>query len=152
MENQNKCKFNKKGAALMFVVIALLVAMIMIVTVAQLAQTNIRQASTQEKGIQAYYIARSGAELAYEALCAPPIARLSQIDTFGNSKLPTPNPTTISIGEGKANISLTTKLDSNNKRKIVITSVGTLNQSQISNTVKLEMFADSTMTEVIWSK
>lgn len=59
---------NQEGMALSFVVMTLLVLFIMASIVASLAQANIKQASTQEQGLQAYYAARSGAEMAFEAL------------------------------------------------------------------------------------
>ena len=59
---------NRDGSALSFVIVALLVLIIMVGIVAAIAQTNIIQAGAQEKGLQAYYAARSGAEMAFAAL------------------------------------------------------------------------------------
>ncbi len=63
-----KLRNNCNGSALSFTILALLVLSIMVGIVATIAQTNIKQASTQENGLQAYYAARSGIELAFGAL------------------------------------------------------------------------------------
>ena len=59
---------NNRGNALAFVMIVLLLVFFMISIVFSISQTNIRQASAQERGMQAYYAARSGVELAFAAL------------------------------------------------------------------------------------
>lgn len=59
---------NKKGIAMSFVIMTLLLLLILAGIVASIAQANIKQASAQGDGLQAYYVARSGAEMAFEAL------------------------------------------------------------------------------------
>lgn len=147
MKNKNPGIFNKKGAALMFVVIALLVATLMIASVAYIAQSNVKQANNQEKSIQAYYVARSGAELAYEAL-----RQSGQLGAMNAGGAAPASVTINNIGEGKAKITVA-KSGAAPNMKIIITSVGTLNQLSLSKTVVLTVYADFGLNNtVVWSR
>lgn len=149
--NKNKISLiNKKGAALVFVIAAILVASIMIAAVAQMAQANTKQASAQEKGMQAYYIAKSGAEIAYQALNQTGKLTAINSNTLQPETLGTVTFGAISAG-GIATISFAKKTVSS-KVKVVITSIGTLTQSNVSRTVKLEVFANyTTDTAITWT-
>ena len=62
-------KFSKRrGAALAFVIVAFLVVTIYSVFIAYLVSTNLNQAKTQERNMQAYYLAMSGVDLCISAL------------------------------------------------------------------------------------
>ncbi|SMP48795.1 hypothetical protein [Anoxynatronum buryatiense] len=56
------------GSALILVVILLFVSSILVASAAMMTQANTAMTSLQEQGIRSYYIARSGAELAYEVI------------------------------------------------------------------------------------
>ncbi len=128
---------NKKGAALIFVMVALLIISIMISIAASISQANVKQASHQEKGIQAYYIARSGVELAYEVIMKKGL--VTEFLEGHITSLPPENG--IDFGEGTADVTVTYFEDANNMKKIKITSIGTLNDTDVSRTVSLEFFA-----------
>jgi type II secretory pathway component PulK len=144
MNNLEK-KFNKRGAALIFVIAAMLVASIMIATVAQLAQSNVKQAGAQEKSMQAYYIARSGAEIAYEGMY-----QKGYIGPTGT--LITSNSLTqqvLTLGDGTATINVTAS-GTASARMFTIVSVGKLTNSNVSKTVQLIGFVDYTNKNIQW--
>ncbi len=137
----------EKGAALAFVIVALIFVFLMVSIVAMLANTNIRQAGAQEKGLQAYYIARSGAELAYEAIMTSNI--LDQFRADKNKVLQEDN---IDFDDGTADVNVTST-GSDDEQTIVIKSVGTLKGSNVSRTVTLEFYVNyDKYPDIIWSK
>ena len=147
MRNSKLGIFNKKGSAFMCVVIALLVATLMIASGAYMAQSNIKQANNQEKSIQACYVARSGAEIAYEAL-----RQTGQLGAMNGGGAPPASVTIENIGDGKAKITVAKSGDAPNM-KIIITSVGTLNQLSLSRKVILTVYADWGLhNDVVWSR
>lgn len=144
----NPIKGNK-GSALAFVIISLMVVFIMVAVVSFLAQANIRQARAQERGLEAYYIARSGAELAYEAIMN---TSPSLLDDFkaDNSKVITDNG--IDFEKGTADIRVTST-GTGDDQKIIIRSVGKLKDQDISRTVVLEFFINyNEKPGMVWSR
>ena len=142
----NKLK-EKKGAALAFVIVALIFVFIMVSIVAMLANTNIRQAGAQEKGLQAYYIARSGAELAYEA-----ILTTNLLDEFRTDKNKVLQENDIDFDDGTADVNVTST-GADDEQMIVIKSVGTLKDSNVSRSVTLEFYVNyDKYPDIIWSK
>lgn len=140
---------NRRGVALSFVIMILAVVTIMVSIVALIAGANIRQASTQEKGLQAYYIARSGAELAYDALMT---TTPSLIDTFKSNSSYTLTEDNVDFEKGTADVKVTSS-GSGETQKILITSVGTLNGENISRTAKLEFYANYDLyPDLVWSR
>lgn len=137
----------EKGAALAFVIVALIFVFLMVSIVAMLANTNIRQAGAQEKGLQAYYIARSGAELAYEAIMTSNI-----LDQFRADKNKVLQENNIDFDDGTADVNVTST-GSDDEQTIVIKSVGTLKGSNVSRTVTLEFYVNyDKYPDIIWSK
>ncbi len=59
---------NNSGAALIYVLIALVVVTIYIGIIANLFQNNLSQVKAQEQGVKAYYLALSGSELCFASL------------------------------------------------------------------------------------
>ena len=140
---------NKKGAALSFVIMILAVVSIMVGIVAMIASANIKQASAQERGLQAYYIARSGAELAYEVLMT---TTPSYIDEFKNGTRSTISKDSVDFDEGTADVAVTSS-GTGDTQKILITSVGTLKEGNITRTVKLEFYSHfEEHPEMVWSR
>ena len=138
--------FNKRGAALIFVIAALLVASIMIAAAAQLTQSNVKQAGAQEKNMQAYYIARSGAEIAYEGMRQKiyigPTGTLMGSDSLIQQ--------VITIGDGTATINVTASGPSGGNRMFTSVSVGKLTNSNITKTVQLIGFVDYNNKHIQW--
>lgn len=148
---------NKRGNTLAFTMMMMIVVFLVVSIVVSLTQANLRQASAQERGLQAYYVARSGAEAAYEALLTTTPSLLKNATTptdastfFGNLNMVlTQND--IDFEAGTADVTAVTNHDASNP-KIIITSVGTLKDSDISRTVTLEFYIDSEKyPEIIWS-
>jgi len=64
-----KCYFKKnKGFALPMVLLIMVVLMILFISVSFIADANSKQVATQEDNLRAYYLARSGIDIAYAAL------------------------------------------------------------------------------------
>jgi len=140
---------NKQGVALSFVIMILVVVSIMVAIVAMIASTNIRQASAQEKGLQAYYIARSGAELAYEVLLTTTPSYIAEFKAGTRNSIASE---TVDFDEGTAVVSVSSSGTGKNQ-KILITSVGTLKGENISRTVKLEFFSYyEDYPDMVWSR
>lgn len=141
---------NEKGSALAFVIMILLVLIIIIASVAAVTTANIKQASNQEKGMQAYYIARSGAEFAYEALLSTSL--LSEFKGIDK----TISEAGVDFGEGTADIMVSTlvpTVGSIDLQTIRIESVGTLKNENISRKVVLEFFYYfSSYPSITWSR
>ena len=138
---------NRKGVSLIWVIIALVFVSMMTMSIATIAQSNILQAKRQDDTLQAYYVARSGAELAYEALITSSPSLLipfTSSSNSGNSHILTHKD--LEIGSGKVDIEVTsTGLAA--ERRIQIKSVGNLNG--IAKTIILE-FNATTHGEIRW--
>lgn len=140
---------NNKGAAMAYVMMSLVVIFIVIAIVSSIAQANIKQASAQEKGLEAYYIARSGAELAYEAIMT---TSPSLIEAFKADKNKVETENGIDFEKGTADIKVTTTGTGDNQ-KIIIESIGTLYDKDISRTVTLEFFINyDEKPGMVWSR
>lgn len=140
---------NNRGNALAFVMLALLLVFFMVSIVISITQTNTRQASAQERGMEAYYVARSGVELAYEALLT---TTPSLLDSFiaNNSLVLTEND--VDFEEGIADIKVTSS-GSGATQKLMIESVGTLKDRNISRTVTLQFYIHyDQYPEMVWSR
>lgn len=151
---------SRSGNTLAYVMMVMVVVFIVVSAVTSLAMTNIRQASAQEKGMQAYYVARSGAELAYEALLTTTPSLLkndsnpSDPNTFeGNiGKVLTENDIDFEVGTADVRVSVTTQGAIGGNKKIRIESVGTLKDKDISRTVTLEFYIKyDQYPEMVWS-
>ena len=139
---------NRKGVSLIWVIIALVFVSIMTMSIATIAQSNILQAKRQDDTLQAYYIARSGAELAYEDLITSSPSLLipfTSSSNSGNSHILTHKD--LEIGSGKVDIEVTsTGLDAD--RRIQIESIGKL--KGITKTIILE-FNATTKGDIRWT-
>lgn len=144
MKNQLK---SQQGNVLAYVMIVMVVVFILVGAVVSLAQSNIRQASAQEKGMQAYYLARSGAELAFEALLDPDCNVLNELK---NGTL-TEKSEVVDFDNGTADVKVTYEA-ATDPPKILVESVGTLDGSGIDRTVKLEFNSNyTTSMGIVWS-
>lgn len=151
---------SRQGSALTFVIVTLVVTFLVLSIVALLAQTNIKQAGAQEKGLQAYYAARSGVELAFDALWVTDTGN----DVTGTTLLKalkegaTPPSESVDFGEaGTAQVSI--NYEKNGKDETVtIRSEG--HYGGITRNVVLEVYFEvdaadtnkSTLKDMIWSK
>ena len=137
MRIMNKLK-DTSGAALVFVVGVMVVVFIMISIVASISQANIKQAGAQENSIKAFYIARSGVELAYETLLTSTPSLLNEfVAAPNNSKVLEQH--NIDFQDGTADVRITSS-GTDDTQKILITSTGTLKDTGMSRTVTLEFY------------
>lgn len=149
MKNLKNLLFNSRGNTLLYVMIAMLVVFVMVSAVASLTQANLRQAKAQERGMQAYYVARSGAELAYDALLT---TTPSLLDSFIANPSLVLTENDIDFDEGLADVTVTSS-GSGNTQMLLITSVGTLKEENLSRTVTLQFYIHYDLyPDMIWSK
>ena len=149
MHMKNKIIKNKKGSALVYVMFALLLVFFMISVTVSITMGNTRQASEQETGMQAYYIARSGVEAAYEALLTTTPSLLKGPDSF-EANVDKVLTDTLTFGDGTAEVKVTSN-GSGEKQKIRIESIGTL--KGVSRTVVLEFYLYHVENkDMVWSR
>lgn len=143
------------GSALTFVILAMVILIIMSAIIATIAQTNLTQASTQEQGLQAYYAARSGAELAFSALWVEKSGTTTTL--FTELKTSTPAPESVDFGSaGSANVSIA-YAKSGTTETVTIRSVG--NYKNVKKPITLKVYFEydsatgkSNYTDMVWSK
>jgi len=146
-----KKTLNRNGSALVMVVFVLLFVSFLIAAATVLTRGNTLQASAQERGMQSYYIARSGAELAFQVLLTTSPSLLTQFEAAtnpGNTVVYSEN--NVNLGEGTADIRVTS-YDEGTARRIRITSTGTATGSNIARTVVLE-FDLASQGDLVWSQ
>ena len=132
---------NRKGVSLIWVIIALVFVSIMTMSISTIAQSNILQAKRQDDTLQAYYIARSGAELTYEALITSSPSLIIPFTSSSNSGNTHKLSDNITIGSGTADILVTSYNVSDTVKRIRIQSIGKL--KNVSKTIFLEFDATS---------
>lgn len=138
---------NRKGVSLIWVIIALVFVSIMTISISTIAQSNILQAKRQDDTLQAYYIARSGAELAYEALITSSPSLLLPFTSPSNSENNHKITDSIVIGEGTADI-VVTSYNIDTVKRIKIESIGELNN--VTKRIILEFDATS-KADIRWT-
>jgi hypothetical protein len=139
--------------------LVILLVFVLISIVFSITQTNTRQASDQERGLQAYYAARSGVELAFAALWITDTGEESTGETLLKALKDgeTPSPETVDFGDaGSAQVAVS-YVRSGKEEKVTIVSMGSyLNTSR---NVTLDVYfevdddtAESILKDMIWSK
>ncbi len=147
---------NNKGMALSFVMMVLLVLFIMASLAASLAQNNTKQAGAQENGLQAYYAARSGAEMAFEALWKENSGTTLLKQLKGGTKL-SEQDLTLPDDAGRAKVSMSYEKKDNNET-IEIKSIGEYKGASRNVILKVYFEVDSKDTynsilkEIVWSR
>ena len=119
---------NKKGAALISVIMAFTVLMILISTIVFVARQDVLETTSQEERLRTFYIASAGIELTYAALMDPdyePKKLETAINTLkGNGN--TPLFDSMAIGdEGVAEVTIK-RVTVNEQNWLQITAVGQL--------------------------
>lgn len=140
----------RNGAAYISVLIAFLILMIFITAIISLFNANLVQSKHQEKSIKAYYVARSGVDLAVSALTQQGIGGINDTllyKEFSEDLKPdiksTPMLTqTLSLKNGTVDITVKA-LNIENKRWIEVKSIGTLADTNISKTINLQFLVDN---------
>ncbi|WP_425449556.1 hypothetical protein [Dethiothermospora halolimnae] len=138
------------GAALITVLIAFMVIMIFLGGTIMLFSNNLVQSKTQERGVEAYYLAISGIDLGVAALLQEgPGGENDTLLYKKYSEYMKPNindtPTlddTISCDNGKIHITIKAK-NIDGKRWIEVHSIGTLKDTSISRSTNLQFLASN---------
>lgn len=139
---------NKRGFALIFVMVAMIIMFTLVSIVVNVTQANTLQAGLQEKKLQAYYVARSGAELAYEILLT---TTPSLLDSFAANVNLVMQENDVDFGYGTADITITS-FDPGDTQQIRIKSVGSL-EDGTSRTVILEFYINyDDYSNMTWKK
>lgn len=135
----------ERGSALTMVLVVFLFISILIASVFFLVDNNTTQLQSQHQGIKSYYIAKSGAEVTFQALTTSPSSLLQDFQTGNHIKT-----STISFEEGTAQIRVE-GFDKGTVRRVRITSIGKVNGSAIERSVVLEFnYADN--GDLVWSR
>lgn len=136
---------NRKGSALVWMLIAFTITMILMSSIIYLTQQDIRETVKQEERLQTYYIAAAGIDLTYAALMDPNHtprkieAAISKIGSDVNKKLTD----TIDIkynDEIKGTATVTIKrITIDEKKWLQIVSVGKLigKDTQVTTTMRI---------------
>lgn len=133
------------GSALIIVLVAFMFITILIASAFFIASSNTSQLTSQNYGIQSYYLARSGAESTYQALTTSNPSLLTQFASGSLSRSDT-----ISFEEGTADITVV-GYNEGTKRRIRITSVGEVDGTNVSRVAILE-FNYEDYGDIKWSR
>lgn len=143
-----RLKLNNKrqGSALAFVLIIFLVISILTSSILFIFNNNLKQAKRQQDSFEAYYLAYSGAELAYAALLTE-VSGSRKYNVLNESN--DLKETNIDFGNGK--IDIVAKLSNGGSFDgwIEITSTGTLNKNNQSYTRTL-FFNPGNPVDRVW--
>lgn len=135
---------SENGAAFVMTIIAFMVILILTTSVFVLASGNTNQVSVQNDGMDSYYIARSGAEAAYQAV------REAGFDYAQFETGTTVLNDTIAFSEGTAEVEIQ-GFDDGSTRRIRISSVGTADGTSVSRRSILEFDYDG-YGNIKWSR
>ena len=137
--------YKRKGAALIWMILAFTITMILMSSIIFLTQQDIRETVKQEERLQTYYIAAAGIDLTYAALMDPINkpkkieAAISKIGDTGNKKLSD----TIDIKynneiKGTATVTIS-RITIDEKKWLQIVSVGKLvdKDTQVTTTMRI---------------
>lgn len=136
---------NRKGSALVWMILAFTITMILLSSIVFLTQQDLRETVMQEERLQTYYIAAAGIDLTYAALMDPNNnpkkieAAITKIGSTGNKKLTD----TINIkykGEIKGTATVTiNRITIDEKKWLQIVSVGKLTgkNTEVTTTMRI---------------
>jgi hypothetical protein len=141
----------RSGEAIARALLVFLIIMVFGTGMIMLFDNNLRQAKHQEYMTEAYYLAYSGAELAFSALTDNTNELLDYLATNGNLPTGTTNPAIVSFGRGTASIHVSKVIDnsSNYYGWIMVKSTGTVTAYLTSKTRTLYI-DPSDPKNVVW--
>ena len=131
---------NRKGSALIFVILIFMVISIMVISIIAINQNNLRQTRHQESMIEAYYLSYSGIEIGYAALVANEDEWLNK---FINKEINNLEEIGLKFGEGEIDIVISSDETLEDEMWIKITSTGRLKDSNISYSMSMSFLADN---------
>lgn len=134
---RNLMVMNKRGVALIFVLLIMVVMSILSVAVFTLFTSNIAQEKMQEDAIRAHYVAMSGVDVAFGALLQNNRSLLTSYFDKALNVTVTPLSDSVTLDNGTAAIVITSYVLSS-ERYVLITSTGSLSNSTVNQVVKME--------------
>lgn len=142
---------NRKGAALVYVIVVLVVLMIFSALVANIMLSNLRQAKYQERILQAYYLSASGTDLCLAALLQEGVggSQDTLLNTHFNPSITSPSPLndTLALNGGVVHLTVTATTR-DGERWIIIESRGVLDNSDVAQTTYLEFLYDNPLVQM----
>lgn len=141
-----KLNNKRQGSALAFVLVIFLVISILVSSILYIFNNNLKQAKRQQDSIEAYYLAYSGAELAYAALMTDVSGSKKYNELVDDDDELTE---TVEFGNGKIDILAKLSDEENFDEWIEIRSTGTLNKNNQSYTRTL-FFNPGNPADRVW--
>jgi len=142
--------YKKDGSALMVVLLSFVVIMIFLGSIIMLFKNNLVQTMTQEKSVQAYYLALSGIDLGVSALLQEGAG--GENDTllykeFSKDMKPNLNNTptlrhTIDLGDGEVEITIR-GMDIDGERWVEVHSIGILKDTSFRRSTNLQFLVSN---------
>lgn len=134
----------RKGAALAWVLIMMVVVGILAISMSAIFTSNLKQTKYQQDSLEAYYLAYSGALVAYEALLANNNQKLYILTGGGN--LPSEEMT---FDNGKSTVTAVVSTDTNFENLIKIVSIGKLSRNNFEYT-RTMYFDPANPLDILW--
>lgn len=128
---------NKKGVALLLVLLIMVVVSILAVAVLTMFNANMATERMQEDAIRAEYIAMSGVDVTMGALLQDNQSLLNNYFNKANNITITPLNDTIDYDGGQVAIVVSSMVE-NDERWVLITSTATLDGSSVNRVVKMK--------------
>lgn len=149
---------DQSGAALIFVLLALVIVSIFSIAIVNLVHENLSQATAQEDAVKAYYLALSGSDLCYAALMQEGTGGendtllYQQFSTAAHADVDATPILTDTMGEADqiegGTIALTVKaFEREGERWVEINSTATLHDSSVSKTTTLQFLVSNPMIQ-----
>ena len=134
----------RQGSAMAFVIIMMMVISLLSFSMASTFNSNLKQAKFQQNSQEAYYLAYSGALIAYEALLANEYEKLYEL-TDGD----TLDPQNMAFDNGNATVTAVVSTDTNFENLIKIVSTATLSRNNFQYTRTMYFDPDNTL-DILW--
>lgn len=141
-----KFKNKRQGSALIFVLIAFLVISILGSSIIFIFNSNLKQAKLQQDNLEAYYLAYSGAEMAYASLMTISAGKYKYTEITDGRTL---EENDIEYGNGKISIVAKKSDDEDFEGWIEIKSTAVLNRNNLSYTRTL-CFNPEDPFDILW--
>lgn len=141
-----KLNNKRQGSAYVFVFIVFLIISILGSSILFIFNTNLKQAKRQQDSLEAYYLAYSGAEMAYASLLSKKPNGDLKLKDLDSNELVENN---INYGNGTINILAKKSEHENFENWIEIKSTGILSRNNLSYTRTLYFDPDNPI-DMIW--
>lgn len=135
-----------KGGTLVFILMILMVVGILLAAIQAVFVGNLNQAKSQEEDVETYYLAYSGAEMAYAALINNSFELMNRLK---NNTVSSYTENDIALGNGTIDVSAIKSTDSGFVDWIKITSIATMNDTGETYT-RIMYFDPADVSKKVW--